>query len=105
MPVSQQSDKTTGLGAAQRGSAVKAYVVIAPNFIADNPDYLPGMGGFYSKLALELQEHVKGRLAPCAYPKEVGFFDALPMTTTGKVQRQVLRLQEEQRARDRRAAV
>jgi acetyl-CoA synthetase len=42
---------------------------------------------------------VKGLLAPYEYPKEIEFVDALPMTTTGKVQRRVLRLQEEARAR------
>ena len=36
-------------------------------------------------------------LAPYEYPKEIEFIDALPMTTTGKVQRRVLRLQEEER--------
>ena len=45
----------------------------------------------------ELQAHVKGKLAPYEYPKEIEFIDALPMTTTGKVQRRVLRLQEEER--------
>jgi hypothetical protein len=34
---------------------------------------------------------VKGKLAPYEYPKEIEFIDALPMTTTGKVQRRVLR--------------
>ena len=46
-----------------------------------------------------LQAHVRGKLAPYEYPKEIEFVDALPMTTTGKVQRRVLRLQEESRAR------
>jgi acetyl-CoA synthetase len=46
----------------------------------------------------ELQQHVRGLLAPYEYPKEIEFIDALPMTTTGKVQRRVLRLQEEERA-------
>ena len=46
----------------------------------------------------ELQQHVKGKLAPYEYPKEIEFVDALPMTTTGKVQRRVLRLQEQDRA-------
>ena len=41
---------------------------------------------------------VRGKLAPYEYPKEVEFVDALPMTTTGKVQRRVLRVLEEQRA-------
>jgi acetyl-CoA synthetase len=45
-----------------------------------------------------LQGHVKGLLAPYEYPKEIEFIDQLPMTTTGKVQRRVLRLQEEARA-------
>jgi acetyl-CoA synthetase len=44
-----------------------------------------------------LQAHVRGMLAPYEYPKEFEFIDALPMTTTGKVQRRVLRMREEQR--------
>jgi acetyl-CoA synthetase len=31
------------------------------------------------------------RLAPYEYPKEIEYVDALPMTTTGKIQRRVLR--------------
>jgi acetyl-CoA synthetase len=46
-----------------------------------------------------LQQHVRGKLAPYEYPKEIEFIEALPMTTTGKVQRRVLRLREEERAR------
>ena len=72
---------------AERGAVVKAYVVLAPGFVGD------------AALAEQLQQHVRGRLAPYEYPKEIEFIDALPMTTTGKVQRRVLRLQEEQRAR------
>ena len=56
---------------------------------------------FDLKLATELQAHVKGKLAPYEYPKEIEFIDALPMTSTGKVQRRVLRLQEAQRAQQR----
>ena len=51
----------------------------------------------HAQLTVELQVHVKGLLAPYEYPKEIEFVDALPMTTTGKVQRRVLRLQEEAR--------
>jgi acetyl-CoA synthetase len=40
---------------------------------------------------------VRGKLAPYQYPKEIEFLDALPMTTTGKVQRRVLRLREAER--------
>ncbi|MBE0599855.1 MAG: AMP-binding protein, partial [Burkholderiaceae bacterium] len=71
----------------ERGNVVKAYVVLAPEYAAD------------STVAAQLQEHVRARLAPYEYPKEIEFIDALPMTTTGKVQRRVLRLQEEERAR------
>jgi acetyl-CoA synthetase len=71
---------------AERGALVKAYVVLAPGQRGD------------AALIEQLQQHVRARLAPYEYPKEIEFIDALPMTTTGKVQRRVLRLQEEQRA-------
>jgi acetyl-CoA synthetase len=38
-----------------------------------------------------LQQHVRQYLAPYEYPKIIEFIDALPMTTTGKVQRRLLR--------------
>lgn len=56
-----------------------------------------GKAEFDNKLIARLQQHVRGLLAPYEYPKEIEFIDALPMTTTGKVQRRVLRLQEEER--------
>ena len=71
---------------AERGALVKAYVVLAPGFTAS------------PALVRALQAHVKQRLAPYEYPKEIEFIVALPMTTTGKLQRRILRLQEEQRA-------
>ena len=43
----------------------------------------------------DIQQHVREHLAPYEYPKEIEFIDALPMTTTGKVQRKVLRKREE----------
>lgn len=70
----------------ERGNLVKAYVVLAPG-------HEPGPA-----LVEELQQHVRGRLAPYEYPKEISFIDELPMTTTGKVQRRVLRLREEEAA-------
>ncbi|HEY8051155.1 MAG TPA: AMP-binding protein [Ramlibacter sp.] len=70
-----------------RGALVKAFVVLAPGAVGD------------AKLVEQLQIHVKGKLAPYEYPKEIEFIDALPMTTTGKVQRRVLRLREEEKAR------
>jgi acetyl-CoA synthetase len=107
---------------AERGAVVKAYVVLASGYadkyaidlIAKNPTNTSSSGKNSLKntatnnlepaltkhaLILELQNHVKALLAPYEYPKEIEFIDALPMTTTGKVQRRVLRLQEEERAR------
>jgi acetyl-CoA synthetase len=68
---------------AARGQIVKAFIVLQP-----------GQAGS-QKLIDEIQEHVRGRLAPYEYPKEIEFIDALPMTTTGKVQRKELRKREQ----------
>jgi acetyl-CoA synthetase len=70
----------------ERGNLVKAYVVLASGFTASDT------------LVRALQDHVRGLLAPYEYPKEIEFIEALPMTTTGKVQRRVLRLREAERA-------
>ncbi len=72
---------------AERGAVVKAYIVLSAGWQGD------------AALVAALQQHVRGQLAPYEYPKEIEFIDALPMTTTGKVQRRVLRLREEERAR------
>ena len=84
---------------AARGAVVKAYVVLAPDFIAIRGCSDLEKSQFDAKLIAQLQQHVKGKLAPYEYPKEIEFVEALPMTTTGKVQRRILRLQEEERAR------
>jgi acetyl-CoA synthetase len=68
---------------AERGALVKAFVVLAPGRVGD------------AALVAALQAHVRERLAPYEYPKEIEFIDTLPMTTTGKVQRRVLRLREQ----------
>ncbi len=81
----------------ERGAVVKAYVVLAPDFIAARARLAGDEGQFDLKIMAELQAHVKGLLAPYEYPKDIEFIDALPMTTTGKVQRRVLKLQEEER--------
>ena len=39
----------------------------------------------------ELQEHVKGTIAPYKYPRVIEFVDTLPRTETGKLQRFKLR--------------
>jgi acetyl-CoA synthetase len=68
-----------------RGNVVKAFVVLAQG-------YAPT-----ASLEEDIQQHVRRFLAPYEYPKELEFIDALPMTTTGKVQRRVLRERERQR--------
>jgi len=82
---------------ADRGALVKAYVVMSPEFLvqralAQNPL------NFDQEVIQQLQQHVRGLLAPYEYPKEIEFLDQLPMTTTGKVQRRFLRMEEERRA-------
>jgi acetyl-CoA synthetase len=62
-----------------RGAIVKAFIVLQPG---QSPS---------QALIDDLQKHVRGRLAPYEYPREIEFVDALPMTTTGKVQRRELR--------------
>ena len=79
-----------------RGAVVKAYVVMSPDWLSRRPAGA-GQSAFDDEVRRELQSHVKGLLAPYEYPKEIEFIDQLPMTTTGKVQRRVLRLQEEAR--------
>ena len=83
----------------ERGAVVKAYVVLAPEFIAARAQSAGAEGQYDTQIRAELQAHVKSLLAPYEYPKEIEFIAELPMTTTGKVQRRVLRLQEEERAR------
>ena len=83
---------------AARGAVVKAYVVLAPDFALARLHSGKAKSKFDQDLIAQLQAHVKGTLAPYEYPKEIEFVDELPMTTTGKVQRRVLRLQEEARA-------
>jgi len=80
-----------------RGALVKAYVVLSPDWLTRRPSG-KGQAAFDDAVRRALQAHVRGLLAPYEYPKEIEFIDQLPMTTTGKVQRRVLRLQEEARA-------
>jgi acetyl-CoA synthetase len=75
---------------AQRGNIVKAFIVLASNVKRNR--------AADDKLIAELQAHVRGKLAPYEYPKEIEFIEELPMTTSGKVQRRILRLLEEERS-------
>jgi acetyl-CoA synthetase len=75
---------------AERGNLVKAFVVLTPETTRGEQQD--------AELIKALQQHVRGQLAPYEYPKKIEFIDALPMTTTGKVQRNVLRALELNRA-------
>lgn len=57
-----------------RGAIVCAFVVLRE-----------GVDGDPAKVA-ELQQHVKARLAPYKYPRQVRFLEALPRNTNGKLQ-------------------
>ncbi|HEY2438641.1 MAG TPA: AMP-binding protein [Solirubrobacteraceae bacterium] len=63
----------------ERGSVVRAVVVLRDGFAASDG------------LAEELKDHVKHETAPYKYPRIVEFVPALPKTTSGKIQRAVLR--------------
>ncbi len=68
-----------GLPDALRTERVTAVIVPRPGHAPD------------AALAAAIQDHVRRRVAAHAYPREVVFADSLPMTTTGKVMRGVLR--------------
>jgi 2-aminobenzoate-CoA ligase len=68
-----------GVPDEERGQLVKAFVVLADGVIGS------------PLLVAELQEFAKGTIAPYKYPRAIEFIDALPRTSTGKVQRYVLR--------------
>lgn len=63
----------------ERGSIVKAFIVLKPGSAAD------------TAMVKTLQEHVKAAIAPYKYPRAIEFVDSLPRTETGKLQRFVLR--------------
>ncbi len=62
-----------------RGEIVKAFIVLKRGQAASDA------------LATEIQGFVKTRLSAHEYPREVAFIEAMPMTTTGKVIRRLLR--------------
>jgi acetyl-CoA synthetase len=76
---------------AERGAVVKAFVIAAAGVAPD------------AALVEELQQLVRRRLAPYETPKDIEFVQSLPMTTTGKLQRNVLRQLEIDRAAGRAA--
>jgi acetyl-CoA synthetase len=64
-----------------RTEIVKVFIVLKKGYTASDA------------LASEIQGFVKTRLSAHEYPREVAFIDAMPMTTTGKVIRRLLREQ------------
>ena len=64
---------------ALRTEIVKAFIVLKKGYAASDA------------LASEIQNFVKTRLSAHEYPREVAFIDDMPMTTTGKVIRRLLR--------------
>jgi 2-aminobenzoate-CoA ligase len=64
---------------AERGTIVKAFVVLKPGYTGD------------ATMAQTLQDFVKGIIAPYKYPRAVEFCDKLPRADTGKLQRFKLR--------------
>ena len=69
-----------------RGSIVKAVVNTRPGFEGDEA------------LSLELREHVKTRLAAYKAPREIAFVDGFELTSSGKINRRVLREAEQAKA-------
>jgi acetyl-CoA synthetase len=64
---------------AMRTEIVKAFIV------------LKGGHAPSDQLAADIQSFVRTRLSAHEYPREVAFIDSMPMTTTGKVIRRLLR--------------
>ncbi len=62
-----------------RTEIVKAYIVLHANFTAND------------ELAADIQSFVRTKLSSHEYPREISFIDALPMTSTGKIMRRLLR--------------
>ena len=71
---------------AERGAVVKAFIIAAAGVVPDDA------------LVQALQQLVRSRLAPYETPKDIEFVQSLPMTATGKLQRNVLRQLEVDRA-------
>jgi acetyl-CoA synthetase len=62
-----------------RTEIVKAFIVLKPGVAPCDA------------LATEIQGYVRTKLSAHEYPREVAFIDEMPMTTTGKVIRRLLR--------------
>jgi len=78
----------TGVPDEERGTIVKATVVLAKNFTASR------------ELETELQNHVKKTTAPYKYPRIVEFVSELPKTISGKIRRVQIREEDSGRTED-----
>lgn len=68
---------------------MKAFIVVK-----DTHTHLLRDNNSAQGLLKDIQQFVKQRLAAHEYPREIEFVESLPMTTTGKIQRNVLKKQE-----------
>ena len=66
----------------ERTEIVKTFVVLRRQYRADEA------------LEIKLQSYVRSRLSKHAYPKEIEFVTELPKTSSGKIQRNLLKQQE-----------
>lgn len=66
----------------ERTELVKAFVVLKALVAAND------------NLKQKLQDYVRSRLSKHSYPREIEFVDALPKTSSGKIQRNLLKQQE-----------
>jgi acetyl-CoA synthetase len=90
------------VGPTEVENALQRHPAVAMAAVVASPDPIRGdvikafirLGnGFYPSddLAKDVQEFVKATLARHEYPRKIEFVDDLPLTTTGKIRRNVLR--------------
>ncbi|MFS8204077.1 AMP-binding protein [Streptomyces sp. CWNU-52B] len=82
-----------GRGDSERGEVVCAFVVLRDGVTGD------------AAKAKEIQDHVKGVIAPYKYPRDVRFRASLPRNASGKLQRFALRAAVEEERTTTAAAV
>ncbi len=77
----------------ERTEVVKAFVVLKPQYQASK------------ELDGKLQTYVRSHLSKHAYPKEIEFVESLPKTSSGKIQRNLLKQQEVAKMQTLQAAI
>ena len=75
----------TGVPDELRGQIVKATIVLAKGFEPSE------------ELKKEIQDHVKHETAPYKYPRMIEFVEELPKTISGKIQRKIIRIEDEKK--------